>query len=145
MSKRKKRENADLKEALDHIVYELKMLRVLSQTLVIGLFGNSIFTYSMIESFAIHARNLIDFLWPQKPSNDHIIANDFFNNPDKWNEIRIEIPTILKKVRIRAHKEIAHISYDRLRVKREERNWNFALITKKISENMNIFLNSKEL
>jgi hypothetical protein len=145
MGKRKERSNEDLQLAQSHIVYELNMLKLVSGGISSGVFGKSVLTNSLVESFAIHARNLIDFLWPEKPNRDHIIANDFFSDLEKWNHLRVDIPDILKKARIRAHKEIAHISYDRLRVKPEEKPWDYTLITKIISDNMSIFLSNKEI
>ena len=86
------------------------MLISVSNGLASGVFSKSILNNAMIESYAIHSRNLIDFLWAEKPTNDHIVAQD------------------------------AHLSYDRIKVKKGEKPWDFILITKLISEEINQFL-----
>jgi hypothetical protein len=143
MKNRKKRNKDELHKALEHIQYEFDMLVAVSNGLASGVFGTSALNNSVVESFAIHSRNLIDFLWPEKPKNDHVIAEDYFCNSEEWEKIKTPLPDILKKARIRAHKEIAHISYDRIKLEKDDKPWNFILITELISENMNIFLKSK--
>ena len=143
MKKRKKRSSKELDEALVHIKYELNMLILVANGLASRIFGKSAMNNSVVESFAIHSRNLIDFLWADKPNNDHVIAEDYFQDPGYWTKIRPAIPDILKKARIRAHKEIAHISYDRIKVKKDEKPWYFVSISNLISENMEMFFKSK--
>jgi hypothetical protein len=140
MRKRKNRNKSELDDVLKHhVLYELNMLIIIANAVVSGIAGKSPLNNSLIESFAIHVRNLIDFLWPVKPSNDHVISNDFFGN-NEWITIRPEIPVILKKARIRANKEISHISYDRLKVKPENKPWDFISITNEISSVMDLFI-----
>lgn len=145
MKKRKIRDAEELSHALKHIVYELNMLKLVANALSSCISGKSVITNALVESFAIHTRNLIEFLWPDKPKNDHIIANDFFKDLNTWDGLQPEIPVLLKQSRIRAHKEIAHISYDRIKVKPEEKPWNYFDISKLISDNMSIFLAKKEI
>ncbi len=143
MKNRRKRNKDELHGALEHIIYELNMLIAVSNGLASGVFGKSVLNNSIVESFAIHSRNLIDFLWPEKPKNDHVIAEDYFRNSEEWEKIRAPLPDILRKARIRAHKEIAHLSYDRIKVKKDEKPWDFISISKLISDSMDRFLKSK--
>ena len=142
MNKRKNRDITELQFILNHVRYELDMLTIIAAALTSGIAGKSPLNNSLIESFAIHVRNLIDFLWPNNPSNDNVIADDFFNDKTIWLNIKPQITGNLNKARLRAHKEIAHISYDRLKVRPENKPWDFITITKEISYAMNLFFNS---
>ena len=67
----------------------------------------------MLESFAIHLRNLIDFFYtpPNHARNDDLVAADFFDPPTSWNPGPIS--KSLSDARERANKEISHITYKR--------------------------------
>jgi hypothetical protein len=142
MNKRKKRDTTELHFILNHIRYELDMLTIVANALKSGIAGKSPLNNSLIESFAIHVRNLIDFIWPNNPSNDNVISDDFFNDKNIWSNVKPQITGNLNKARLRAHKEIAHISYDRLKVSPENKPWDFITITKEISYAMNLFFNN---
>ena len=68
---------------------------------------------ALLESFAIHLRNLIDFFYtpPGNPRNDDLVAADFFDSSSAWNSGAI--PKSLSDARERANKEISHITYRR--------------------------------
>jgi hypothetical protein len=136
---RKLRSESELKLVLEHIMYERNMLISIANGLSIGIAGKSPINNALVESFAIHVRNLVDFLWPEKPKNDHVIALDFFSDKNKWPDIRPEISNLLKKSRIRAHKEIAHLSYDRINVTKREKAWQTIEIANEIENAFKIF------
>ncbi len=110
---------------LAHLRYELGMLSMAANALHCGALHGSAVENALIESFALHARNLIDFFWPDGAKTDHVLATDFFDDKSVWEDRRSPLPPILCDARRRAHKEIAHLSYDRLRVAPESRGWNF--------------------
>jgi hypothetical protein len=65
---------------------------------------------AFVESFATHLRNLIDFFFDQSPQPTDVIAADFFDNPDAW---RPTITPTLDEARIRANKEVSHLTLQR--------------------------------
>ena len=142
---RKRRSESDLKLALEHLLYERNMLLSLANGISSGIAGNSIINNALIESFAIHVRNLIDFFWSDKPKNDHVIAEDFFEDKNDWFTKRPQLSSLLKNSRIRSHKEIAHLSYDRLRVQKSEKNWQVNEIVKDIEKAFKIFSKNKDV
>ena len=111
---RSKRTKEELKEASNHLYYEIWMLNSLANGLASGIGGQGPLQNALLESFAIHVRALIDFLYSEKAKNDAVIAEDYFNSPEIWIRIRPGNSDILRKARIRAHKEIAHLTYERL-------------------------------
>lgn len=62
---RTKRNDDELRAASDHLYYEIQMLRSTMALLATGAFGESILSNALIESFTIHARALIHFLYPR--------------------------------------------------------------------------------
>ena len=66
---------------------------------------------ALIESFAIHFRNLADFFYPSKVRDDDLTAADFYDTPNKWNPTAAS--KLLEESRVRANKEISHITYQR--------------------------------
>ena len=137
-----KRSLEDLQAASNHLHYEIEMLRSLASVMESGLLGVGALNNAVLEAFVIHVRNVIFFLWAENPKNDHIIASDFFNKPDDWEKIRPEKSHILKESEVRSHKEVAHLSYDRIKVSPEKKAWHFLEIKNEIISVFDIFLNS---
>lgn len=88
---------------------------------------------ALIESFTIHTRALIDFLYTESPRKSDVVVTDFFT-PDEWQamltapepeppwstavprNVRSQAHSpVLRDARARTNKEIAHLTYDRLR------------------------------
>lgn len=74
---------------------------------------------ALLESFGIHARGLIDFLWLKQPMWDtDAIARDWVED---W-----QAPAMserLASVKVRVGKEMVHLSYNRLDVAEDEKGW----------------------
>src|SRR5881396_2439827 len=99
---------ADLRKASKHLYYELMMLTGLAHAQGIRTF-ESVIQNAVIESFTIHARVLLHFLFSGKASQpDDVLAEDFFPEPKRWLEVRGDMPAPLQEVSRRVGKEIAH-------------------------------------
>lgn len=131
-----------LKEASNHLFYELQMLEGCYSGIKFGIAGQSILNNALIESFVMHARVLFHFYYPDKPWTDDIIAEDFFQKPAEWISVRPPESEISKKARNRVGKEAAHLTYARLWLTSEEKDWAlyFDPIIEGIRHNTNIFL-----
>ena len=142
---RKERTKKELIEASNHLNYEFWMLNSLSVGLASGLVGQGPLQNALIESFVIHMRALIDFLYSKNPKNDEVIAEDYFLAPDEWLKLRPDISDMLRKASIRAHKEIAHLTYERQKVTPETKPWHFVKINNEINNVFKIFLENVNL
>lgn len=137
---RKTRTDDELRAALKHLNYEINML----QDTIKFLGKENIPTpveYALLESFAIHARVLIHFLYPSgKIDKDDVLAWDFFQRmggkPQDWPDE----PVSFKTARTRVNKEIAHLTYHRQRVKPEDKGWFYAKFGEEILTIVNHFL-----
>ncbi len=94
----------------EHLLYELHIFRWVAENLPSE---KGFLLSALLESFAIHLRNLIDFFYtrPEDARNDDLIAADFFDSPSSWNPGAI--PKSLNDARERANKEVSHITYKR--------------------------------
>ena len=92
-------------------MYELNILRWLVET--IPATKKDFWLSALLESFAIHLRNLIDFLYtdPKDAKPDDLVAADFFNSSAAWAPGAIS--RSLQEARVRANKEVSHITYKR--------------------------------
>jgi hypothetical protein len=73
---------------------------------------------AFLESWTIHARNLLDFFYspqgPKKqPRTDDVIAEDFFDEPFCWINNRPSPSDRLQELAKRVGREIAHLTYVR--------------------------------
>jgi hypothetical protein len=98
-----------------------------------------------LESFIIHARIMLDFLYPsdtaaQSEKHDDIIADDYFDDPSGWRAARAEKSALLCQAHRRAHKEVAHLTYTRVGITDDEKRWNFIEIAREVTEAFNRFL-----
>ena len=116
------------------------MLVSMAKGIASGVATGSGLGNAMVESFTLHTRNLIDFFWPDGRNSDYVLAEDFLLDPGEWKKNRPKLSPLLKKSRIRAHKEIAHLSYDRLLVGESSKNWQVAKITEEILSAYQVFL-----
>ena len=92
---RSKRSDDELREASDHLFYELWMLGRTARLLAMGVFGDGPVKNAVLESFTIHARALLQFFFPSNPRSDDVIAADFLSNAVVWEDARGAMPPIL--------------------------------------------------
>lgn len=94
----------------EHLLYELHMFRWVGENLPID---KGFLLSALLESFAIHLRNLIVFFYtgPSNARDDDLVAADFFDSPSSWNPGTM--PRSLNDARERANKEVSHITYKR--------------------------------
>lgn len=150
----------ELSEALSHIVYEYNMLigtaslmndinilRNSPNTPLNNIENKFISDYnknSILESFIIHARNLIDFFnGKESKKDDDILLRDFNVNKDLY-KVFVYHPLELEKTEIekqydRMCKEISHLTYKRTN-NENFKQWDLDDIKKIITERFNGFI-----
>lgn len=119
--------------SLEHIGYEIKMLVSISNQNARGI-SDQFLVNLLVESFAIHSRNLIDFLYPTSVRPSDIVAYQFGTAETVWEEARPPISPILEAARVRAHKEVSHLTTERINGTPEYKKWDTGPIVKEIAE-----------
>jgi hypothetical protein len=140
MAKRAVRTDEVLRKASEHLHYEGHMCLTLAKALSTGVFGQGALLNMALESFTVHSRLLLKFFFDDKPREDDIVADDFFGNEGKWQEMRDEIPPILDAIKKRVDKEVAHLTYARLNVTPEAKPWPFLDIVQAVEGVWNRFI-----
>ena len=99
--------------------------------------GDDVLWDALVESFLIHFRALVDFLF-LRPSNDDVAAKHYVPS---GADMHTCVPPSLRRLKRRVHKEVAHLTYARtLRSEPEDREWPFLDIARKLGEELRDFL-----
>jgi len=130
----------DLKKASEHLHYELGMLNSVAQAMAMNFVGAGVLNNAMLESFTIHVRGLIFFLFPENTKLDDVLANHYVVDVAAYEAARGPKSNILKKAQSRAAKEVAHLTYERLKVTAEIKPWAFIEIATEVNRVVKIFL-----
>ena len=123
----------------EHISYEIQMF-VFTASKVRAGGMDTLENNAMLETFLLHARCLLDFLYPPAtPRSDDVLANDFFEDP---SILRRALPATLPMssyLKSRTGKEVAHLTYERLNVTPTQKVWNFGEIHDQLGKALAIF------
>jgi hypothetical protein len=93
------------------------------------------------ESFAIHVRNMLDFLWPDKPKRkaNGLLQPMFSHRRPIWRNFAQDLPTACRFSRPR-RKAIAHPTYARLAVDRAQKDWDVRRISNEVTRVVEKFI-----
>jgi hypothetical protein len=92
----------------------------------------------LIEAFVIHLRNVVDFLYLDRPKKTDVVAADFCT-ASSWAATRPAISAALDAARTRANKEIAHLTTDRLAARSPAKQWEFSVLAAEIRPLLQLF------
>jgi hypothetical protein len=106
----------------EQVVYEFWMFRAVGEALLAPVQMSQALRNALIESFAIHLRNLIDFFYPTQVQADDVIAAEFFDDPKQWEKLS-SVSLTLFSARVRAHKEVSHLTRKRIAGAPPEKGW----------------------
>lgn len=126
--------------ASEHFFYEVWMLRSLAKKLSVSGLKQGPEANALLEAFILHVRVVIDFLYNDSPMPDDIVATDFFDAPEEWTNIRPPMSEALSTAKKRSNKELAHLTYKRLDIPPEGKEWPYIEIRDAITSVVNIFV-----
>jgi hypothetical protein len=111
-----------LKYAGDHVAYEIGMCA--HAALLLRAMGSerTIITNVVIEAYALHLRNLIEFVY-WKPIRDDVNAVHYVRDKSEWLNARGEVSAFLGGVKDRADKQVAHLTEKRYAADVPEKRW----------------------
>lgn len=105
------RTDDELRDAARTLDYEMWMVHQTAAVLLRGLFGEGPMNNAVLESFGVHARNLVDFFYRATGKPDDVLAVDFFPGSTQWKPDPEALLTDV--VRTSANKLLAHMTYGR--------------------------------
>jgi len=139
----KKRQQRTLKnyvKSSNDLIYELKMffdvvevIKIIHSELIESPV-REVIKNTIVESFAIHLRNILHFLYAENPKPSDLNANDFVLDEEIWKKTCSVAPDGLEKYIIRANTEVAHLSYERIKVSVATKSWPFDEIVLKLRQ-----------
>ena len=127
----------------EHVRYELWMFLRLGQYLseVSPPKGEqeTVLHNAVVESFVIHLRNLIAFLYSVRVQTKDIIAADYFRDANEWYKQRPPMSRELRIARERSHKEVIHLTTERISGAPPQKRWPVAALVREITALMELF------
>ena len=127
----------------EHLRYEIAMLWACGTEIRRGGYPWAA-SNSLVESFALHARNVVDFFFTE-PVGDDVVARHFFRDETAWAGIRTAIPATLATAKKRANKEVSHLTYSRLAVSPNDKPWPVEEIVREVDTVLRIFCERADL
>lgn len=94
----------------------------------------------MLESWALHLRNVLSFIHDDRPGKGSAVAADFMDGD--WARLRGDLPSVLRLARAKASKEIAHLLYGRAKLSDEQRTWHLAPVLVELGEVLHRFVDA---
>ena len=124
------------KYADDHITYEIEML-AWTASFLIGMSRSSlsgplvtVVRNSFLDAFAIHARNLVDFLYKRHAGSDQetdVVVQDYIDEAKLKGTLPAMTPA-LTVVNRKANKQVAHLTIERIEYEKHGKGWDFGQI-----------------
>lgn len=134
------RKPEELVAMADHLAYEVEMM-VLSgveASLRIWPSPESRFGRNLaLESFTIHARVLWDVFYRAGGAGDDVTAKDYLGVAVQWPP---PAPSGLPSLKFRTGKEIAHLTWHRLKVAPADKGWDIKAVTEALVDVIRQFL-----
>jgi hypothetical protein len=97
-----------------HLAYEITMLFNTGAVLQRGA-GTQFATNVLVESFGLHLRTVIEFLYDYSRWDDDVGAEEYVKDEQVWRRARRGMPRRLKAAARRAGKQLHHLTLKRYR------------------------------
>lgn len=123
----------------EHIRYEMQQLINATYAITRQLPIHNGLQYMIVESFAIHLRNLISFLYPYAKRENDVCAEDFFNDLNAWQNVLPKMSPALEHAKNRADKEVGHLTTLRQFGTPESKKWDVTLLIDEVMPILKLF------
>lgn len=129
-----------IKYADEHLQYEVDMLTWSSGIMAFLAIHKEeghlpwAMNNGLLNSCALHTRNLINFLFSRTRGNDHptdIIVEDYIDSGIVVSSL-VEISPLLEEALTKASKQVAHLSLERIKYEQAGKEWKFLDLNKQI-------------
>lgn len=125
--------NEHLQYEVDMLVWSAGILAFLARHMREGYLPWAI-NNGLLNSFALHARNLINFLYSRSIGKDYptdIVLEDYISDEATLEHLHEKTP-LLEEALIKSNKQVAHLSMERIQYEQEGKEWKFIELSKQI-------------
>ena len=113
----------------EHVFHEINLFFQTGSIMMLGSnepesAGRKLLTNLLVQSFAIHCRNLVNFFYPTKPpQHDDVVAAYFFPGKRFPPSFPAKASPTLEGARTRADKQVSHLTTRRIAGTPPEKRW----------------------
>lgn len=127
--------------AEEHILCEFNMIQDAANVVSRAHGTNGLLENIALESFLLHIRQVRDFFYGVRKNKwpDDTFASDYASN---WESVQPDLPRVIKEHEERLDRQLAHLSYARLRYKGKEKEWPVDEMATAMAEVVRVFLRS---
>jgi hypothetical protein len=131
----------EIRQLSEQVEYEVTMtFALIDQLLGPRYWDQQVALNALIEAFTLHVRQLIGFLWPDRPREGDMLAADYFE-PGEWERLRPKRPQVIDKALCdKIGWGVAHMTYGRARGTPEDKQWPFLRIGQALAPAVLCFL-----
>ena len=123
----------------EHLYYEVKMLYGVVEILLDGV--EDLYVYNaLLESFVLHTSVMLDFFYRPAKEFDDARALHYVRDVKAWKEFLPVFNTKFGDFTRKRNKEVMHLTFKRLKVEPQEKQWGVRKLTKEIKKLMDAFL-----
>jgi len=123
-----------------HLSYEIDMCFGTAELLRPFAAPKHVLYNALVESYALHLRNLIEFLYDAPTRPDDVNAVHYVRADVEWRDVSGTTPSLLEDAKQRAHKQIAHITEKRFADRAPEKEWRFVVELGSLLAGLRLFL-----
>jgi len=127
----------------EHLYYEIWMFFSACKLLKKTEAGTPLYN-ALLESAITHASILIEFFYDSSSFPDTARASDYLKYPRAWKRLLPSYEQYFEVIHSRRNKELAHLSYDRLKVAPENKRWSLSRITNHLKRLVHLFLDNAD-
>lgn len=127
----------------EHLYYEIYMLLASSQRLLAKRDDEVVFN-ALLESFVVHAYNLLDFFYKPQIKPDDAKAAHYIKDFAAWKKVLPAYESYFRHFNKRRNREVTHLTYKRLEVRGDAKAWQVRDTSEKIRKIIGIFLNNAD-
>lgn len=106
----------------EHLLYEIGMLWETAARLGSPP-ADAVTRNALIESFGIHLRLVVDFLYEPARRPDDVCAEDYVADGAKSHRARRRLPRVLRTATRHTDKQVAHLTFKRYRGSAPQKRW----------------------
>jgi len=145
MGERRTPSEKELRAFSDHLLYEIEMFSATVGVLAVVIemevsHTRTTLRNALMESWALHVRNLLSFLYDRRAGKGDAVAADFVGSG--WAAKRGAKPEVLALAHAKASKEMAHMSWLRSVLTDDQREWHPEPIIVALGNALHEFLDS---